>query len=136
MTALAGTCHCGAVTAVLETADPATLQVRACQCGFCRRHGAKTVGDPSARLTLAFADRSVRRYRFGLKTADFLICVSCGDYVAAVMDDLAVLNVVAVDIAPLATRTPEPVDYGPESAAERVARRRARWMPVVLELAA
>ena len=133
---LSGVCHCGAVTARLDTADPAGLQVRACQCDFCRRHGAKTVSDPNGRLTLIFAEGAVSRYRFGLNITDFLICRSCGAFVAAIMDDLAVLNVVGVDMPPLASRTAEPMNYGGEDEGERIARRGARWMPVTLEVAA
>ena len=40
--------HAGALAHSLREA----LQVRACQCSFCRRHGAKTVSDPNGRLTL------------------------------------------------------------------------------------
>ena len=133
---LTGACHCGAVVARLETADPTAVQVRACQCDFCRRHGAKTVSDPNGRLTLTFAEGAVSRYRFGLKITDFLICRACGDFVAAVMDGLAVLNVVGVDMAPLASRDPEPMHYDGEDEDARVARRAARWMPVTLEIPA
>ena len=137
MTRLEGACHCGAVTAVFKTRlDPAELEVRADQCGFCRRHGAKTVSDPQGRLTLRFAEAAVRRYRFGARTADFLICGSCGAYVAAVMADVGVLNVVAAGIAPLADRAARPVDYEGESPQARVARRRERWTPLTLQVAA
>ena len=44
MSGYPGACHCGAVGVFFETdAGADALQVRACQCGFCRRHGAKTV---------------------------------------------------------------------------------------------
>ena len=85
MTRLEGGCHCGAITAVFETALAVeTIDVRADQCGFCRRHGAKTVSDPAGRLTLRFAEAAVRRYRFGARSADFLVCSDCGAYVASV----------------------------------------------------
>jgi hypothetical protein len=136
VTRFEGGCHCGAITAVFETAlAPAEIDVRADQCGFCRRHGAKTVGDPAGRLTLRFAEAAVRRYRFGGRTADFLVCRDCGTYVAAVMEDIGVLNVVGADIAVLASREARPVDYESESADERRARRRQRWTPTTLEAA-
>jgi hypothetical protein len=133
-----GGCHCGRITARFETAlDPATIEVRADQCGFCRRHGAKTVSDPAGRLTLAFREDDVRRHRFGARTADFLICRTCGHYIAAVIDDgFAVLNVVGADIQPFAARAAVLVDYDDETPEGRIARRRARWTPVTLEIAA
>ena len=136
MTRLEGGCHCGAITAVFETAlAPDQIDVRADQCSFCRRHGAKTVSDPAGRLTIRFVEDSVRRYRFGGRTADFLVCRDCGTYVAAVMEDYGVLNVVGADIAVLASREARPVDYESESADERRARRRQRWTPTILEAA-
>jgi hypothetical protein len=137
VTRLAGACHCGAVTAVFETGlDPADIEVRADQCGFCRRHGAKTVSDPAGRLTLAFSDAAVERYRFGTRTSDFLVCRSCGVYMAATIEGFGVLNVVGADIAVLAGRDARSVDYDDESAEARLARRRRRWTPLTLEIAA
>ncbi len=136
MTRLEGACHCGAITAVFETAlAPDQIEVRADQCGFCRRHGAKTVSDPAGRLTLRFAEDAVRRYRFGARTADFLVCLGCGAYVASVMEDYGVLNVVGADIAVLASREARPVDYEGETPDQRRARRRQRWTPTILEAA-
>jgi hypothetical protein len=129
-----GACHCGAIHARFETEiDPAALEVRACQCGFCRRHGAKTVSDPAGRLTLTFAEAEVRRYRFAARTADFLVCRGCGDYVAAVMEGFGILNALAADIQPFAARAASPVTYDREDAEERRARRRARWTPLTRE---
>ena len=136
MTRLEGACHCGAITAVFETAlAPAEIEVRADQCGFCRRHGAKTVSDPAGRLILRFAEDAVRRYRFGGRTADFLVCRDCGAYVASVMEDYGVLNVVGADIAVLASRAARPVDYESETPDQRRARRRQRWTPTIVEAA-
>ena len=82
MSVYEGACHCGAVTAAFETAiEPAAMDVRADQCGFCRRHGAKTVSDPAGRLALRFAEGAVERYRFGTGAAEFLICKCCGGYI-------------------------------------------------------
>ena len=78
---------------------------------------------------------AVRRYRFGARTADFLVCRDCGAYVASVMEDFGVLNVVGADIAVLASRAARPVDYEGESADQRRARRRQRWTPTILEAA-
>jgi len=134
MTGFPGACHCGAVGVFFETdADPDSLQVRACQCGFCRRHGAKTVSDPKGRLTLSFEPEAVHLYRFGTRTSDFLVCRECGTYVASIMEDVAVVNAVGADIEVFAGRTPDPVDYENETIEAKRARRRAKWTPVVIE---
>jgi len=134
MNIYAGGCHCGAVRARFETElSPESIDVRADQCGFCRRHGAKTISDPSGRLVLAFNDAAVLRYRFGTRTSDFLVCRGCGAYIAAVIEGYGVLNVVGADIQAFAARAARPVDYEAETAAERLARRRARWTPLAVE---
>ena len=80
-----GGCHCGALGFSFHTALPVTRwSVRACGCGFCRAHDAQTTSDTSGRLTFHLSrDDSLQRYRFGLKTADFLVCRSCGVYIGA-----------------------------------------------------
>src|SRR5262249_49534842 len=82
---LHGSCHCGALTVELETArEPRELPVRMCGCTFCRKHRPRYTSDPSGHLTIRIADpASVSRYRFGLRLADFLICRTCGVFVAA-----------------------------------------------------
>jgi hypothetical protein len=132
---LEGRCHCGAVRAAFETAlDPDVIQVRACQCGFCRRQGARTVSDPAGHLTLTFGPEAVNRYRFGTGTAEFLICRSCGAYLAAVMDDgnaaWGVLNIAAADVEVLTHRAADPMSYDEETIERKRDRRRARWTPV------
>ncbi|HMG47056.1 MAG TPA: hypothetical protein VK614_06320 [Allosphingosinicella sp.] len=127
-----GRCHCGAVRFVFETARP--LAPRACQCGFCRRHGARTVTDPegSAVLTLG---RETLRYRFGTGTTDFLICHRCGTYVGATAEldgQLYVtLNLNAFD-DPRLDLDGAPVSYDGEEAADKADRRRAKWTPARL----
>jgi hypothetical protein len=80
-----GSCHCGALGFSFQTALPvAKWSVRACQCRFCRAHGALTTSDPGGRLMFDIRDVDLlERYRFGLKTADFLLCKRCGVYVGA-----------------------------------------------------
>jgi hypothetical protein len=132
-----GACHCGAITASFETAKaPDQIQVRACQCSFCRRRGGRTVSDPDGRLMFRAAQGKLSRYRFGTKTGDFLICRDCGTYVGVVQEIdgalYGVLNVAGTDIRDLAERRVEPMDYEAETAASRAARRRARWSPAEL----
>lgn len=125
-----GRCHCGAIRVAFETERP--LGPRACQCGFCRKHGARTVADPggSAVLTLR---REMQRYRFGSGTTDFLICSRCGVYVGALaeIDGLAyvTLNLNAFD-DPRPELEAAPVSYDGEGIEARADRRRGRWTPV------
>ena len=130
---LEGSCHCGAVHVTLELSRaPEALELRACQCSFCRRHGARTLTDRDGRASIAVrGGHDLRRYRFGAQTADFLICGTCGVYIAAVVDGrLGTVNVAGLGIPAFETREAIPADYSGESAGDRLARRRARWMPV------
>ena len=134
---LAGHCHCGAVRVILHPGRPlAELPLRACQCGFCRRHGAATTSDPSSVLHIEAAPGALSRYRFGRRAVDALLCEECGVYVASLLetDDrrLATLNVAGVALPGFEGRTPEPVTYDDEDDAARLARRTARWTPTVL----
>ncbi|HXQ12951.1 MAG TPA: aldehyde-activating protein [Caulobacteraceae bacterium] len=137
MTAYEGRCHCGAVSARFETQiAPEAIDVRADQCSFCRRNGAKTVSDPAGTLMLSFRERGVERYRFGTRSSDFIICRRCGSFMAAIIDGYGVLNVVGAGIGALAERPARPVDYDGETPESRAERRRQRWTPLVLEVAA
>jgi len=132
-----GACHCGSVVVWFETKQaPEALQVRADGCGFCRRHGAKSVTDPEGWLEFRAAPGSLRRYQFAHKSADFLLCAECGVYVGAVADidgrTLGVLNAVGADIQAFAGRDADPVDYEGETLAERNARRSQRWTPAAV----
>ena len=82
---LAGGCHCGniAVTAGLTSAAR-RLQPRACDCEFCRKHGAAWVSDPHGSLGIRIADaRDAGRYTQGAGIAEMLLCRRCGVLVAA-----------------------------------------------------
>jgi hypothetical protein len=128
-----GSCHCGAVGIVFETGGP--LSPRACQCGFCRRHGARSVSDPDGKAILSFSEEPIL-YRFGAATADFILCRRCGAYVGATMgqegEAFATLNLNAFD-DPHPELDAVPVRYNGESAEARLARRRERWTPLVFE---
>jgi len=131
---LTGSCHCGLNTVELVTQKtPEAFEVRACQCTFCRIHGALSISDPAGRLTyVSPGPGALLEYRFGLKLADFLICSRCGSYLGAYMSDetgsYGVLNLnVLTDRDRFAS--PRPMVYEGESNADRLARRRARWTP-------
>lgn len=135
-----GGCHCGAIRMTYSSAVPAAEHaLRACQCSFCRRHGSIAVSDPDGAVEIRIGDEAkASRYRFGLGTADYIVCRECGVYVAAVMTEggkswsVAIVNALddRVDFAgPV-----EPVDFSAEDEGDRRARRRARWTPTIFVL--
>lgn len=131
---LSGSCHCGAVHVALEPSRAAAdLPLRACQCGFCRRHGARTTSDPESRLFVAAAPGAVSIYRFGRQVSDVVICRDCGCYIASMIEGpsgkLATLNVAGTDLEGFAGRAAEPATYEDETDEDRLARRLARWTP-------
>ena len=131
-----GSCHCGALRFVFTTAlPPSRWRVRACQCSFCRAHGARTTSDPAGAVQFRIADAtSLVRYRFGLRTAEFLVCGRCGTYVAAVVTTkhgrFATINLNALERCPDGLLDAEPVAYDRETEPQRIARRERAWTPV------
>jgi hypothetical protein len=132
-----GRCHCGAIGFRFATAKPPSRWiVRACQCSFCKGHGAACTSDPAGSVSFVHSRESeLQRYRFGLRTADFLLCRNCGVYIGAVIkngaDAFATLNIRAISEVHLDVPPPESVDYGQESVRERRRRRAQNWTPVV-----
>jgi hypothetical protein len=128
-----GACHCGAVSAEYETHAP--IRLRADGCSFCSARGFKSASDPEGRVTVTAAKR-LTRYRFGHKTADFLICPDCGAYVATQMESergpIGVINVVGLNIKDLKHLPATLTSLEGESVEERLARRVSRWTPMSL----
>ena len=134
MWTLVGTCHCGAIRATLHSAQaPEALQVRACQCSFCTRHGAMTASDPAGSATIEIQPAALTRYQFGTRTGTSLICARCGVYAGVILEDggkmWSVLNVRGLAVAQLQGRSAEPVAYDGETPEARIARRKAKWTP-------
>ena len=125
----AGQCHCGAIRFAFETEE--ALAPRACQCGFCRKHNARTVADPAGSAVLTLGAEAAR-YRFGSKTTDFLICGRCGVYVGAAVELdgrlYVTLNLNAFD-DPRLDLAGAPVSYDGEDAIANADRRRLKWTP-------
>ncbi len=137
MTVLNGSCHCGAVCVRLDPGKPLDeLPLRACQCGFCRRQGARTTSHPDSRLHITAGPGVLRRYRFNRRAVDFLICRDCSAYVAAMIESdgqaYATLNVVGTDLPGFERHTPERLDSHDETDEQRLARRKAKWTPTTL----
>ena len=136
MTSYHGTCHCGAIRTELRSdKTPAELGARACQCSFCRAHGASWTSDPAGSLEVRIAG-PINRYRFGTGTADFLVCGTCGVVPAVVAEmESGLHGVVRVDCladcdAFLAAAAPS--DYDGEALDARLERRAGRWTPAVI----
>ena len=131
---MTGSCHCGNLRVELETKRaPSDFPVRACQCTFCRRHGALSISDPQGRVTFHVGDeRALVRYRFGLRTADFCICRGCGVYLAALTIDgrFGIINTHALVDRSLPLAAPLTMSYDGETATARTLRREQRWTPV------
>lgn len=130
-----GGCHCGNVTLRFETATaPSAFSVRSCGCSFCQRHGTRTIADPRGRAHVAVRDpASLNRYRFGLRTADFLVCRDCGVYLGAVSHE-ADASYLLVNTRVLAARDEfgqpaTPTNHDAETESARRARRKTTWTP-------
>lgn len=131
-----GSCHCGAIGFTYRTEkDPGEWSIRACQCSFCRAHDALSSSDPGGQIDFTAArPELLRKYRFGLKTADFLLCSECGVYIGALIETgsgaFGIINVHALRDAPANLATTAPISYDDEDIGGRVARREDRWTPV------
>jgi hypothetical protein len=101
---------------------------------LCTKHKAVWTSHPDARFNLQIADDSqVTLYRFGTKTADFHICLTCGVVpVATCMIEgirYAVVNVNAFDDLDRSQLVETATDFEGETTAKRLARRRRNWTP-------
>lgn len=100
---LRGGCHCGALWLVYHTALPiAETAPRACDCSFCRMHGAAYVSDPVGALTIRVsAVDCLQSYRHGSEAALFRLCGRCGVLVAVTYEqdgrDYAAVNAGCLD---------------------------------------
>ncbi|MBS0275252.1 MAG: hypothetical protein JSR55_12890 [Proteobacteria bacterium] len=131
-----GGCHCGNLSYVFEaTAGLDALGLRADMCSFCRAHGAHTTSDPSGSIRISVRDAErLNRYRFGLKTADFLVCRDCGVYIGALMEDGGrmwfAVNANSFREKPPLDFPAVPHDFDGEDVPGRIARRKKKWTPV------
>lgn len=138
-----GGCHCGNIRVVYRTGiAPEAARPRACQCSFCRKQNTRMVSDPAGHLAISVADGGrLNRYRFALGLSDYLTCRTCGVYVAAFMadpDEAHGLATLMVNALVSEARFPQaaPISYDGEDAASRRDRRRQRWTPASLTVAA
>jgi len=133
-----GGCHCGNLQVhVRLTKPPAENRLRSCACTFCRSHATRTVSDPDGQLDVRALDWSlVETYRFGSRTADYLLCRRCGVYIGAICETSvgprAVLNTLCLRDRAAFTQEALRPDYEEETTAARLARRAANWMPAIV----
>jgi hypothetical protein len=95
------------------------------------------ISDPAGLLEVSADDSSrVELYRFGTRTADFLICRRCGVFIAAVSDlenaPIAVVNVNCLDDRARFTALTTMHEFQSETFEARASRRTANWMPAVV----
>jgi hypothetical protein len=136
-----GGCHCGNLRVhVRLTKLAAENRVRSCACSFCRSHGTRTVSDPDGQVDIRASDWfQVEMYRFGSRTADYLLCRRCGVYVGAVSETpagtRAVVNTLCLEDRAAFTQEAARPDYDGEANDVRLARRAANWMPAAIHRA-
>ena len=130
---LHGSCHCGRLQLDFRSALAASvLQPRACDCSFCRKHGAAWVSDPDGELCITELDAdALGEYRQGAELARFLLCRNCGVLVAVMFEQEAVryaaVNAGCLDPGAIlgATAPVSPQRLAPE---EKTARWKKLWM--------
>jgi hypothetical protein len=133
-----GGCHCENISVRLRLSKPPEqMPLRSCSCAFCRSHGTRTLSDREGSVEIHADDWSlVERYRFGSRTADYLLCRRCGVYVGAVCETSsglrAVLNVNCLDDRAAFTQVPAAPDYDGETTDARLDRRSMNWMPALI----
>ena len=136
MSTYTGGCHCRALSFSYRTEFPVERwHIRACQCSFCLAHAALSTSDSNGSLTFTVNDPDVlQRYRFCLRTADFLLCARCGVYVGAQiateLGAFGILNTRALTSMPASLGQLAPADYAREDASGRIARRETHWTPM------
>lgn len=131
-----GGCHCNRVRVEFRTRQELdTMNPRACDCSFCRKHGAAYVSDPAGELRIvAGSPDALRSYRQGSEMAEFRLCPECGVLVAVTFEHAGRLygavNAGCLDeVAGFGERIPaSPQSLSPE---QKVARWLQVWVPDV-----
>jgi len=75
MSAIEGSCHCGAVRIRV---DEAPTQLTACNCSICRRLGWQLAYYREAQVTVEAAEDAVHDYVWGDRLLAFKRCATCG----------------------------------------------------------
>lgn len=133
---LHGSCDCGGLSLEFVTAlEPGSLTPRACDCSFCRKHGAAYVSDPAGSLTVREnRGGALHGHRQGSKSAEFVLCSECGVLLAATYAGASrVYGAVNARCLDSRDELGVPQSASPQhlSVAEKVARWTALWVPDV-----
>ena len=134
-----GGCHCGNIHVLLRLSKPPKDNpVRTCTCSFCRSHNPRMISDPAGLLEVSADDWSlVELYRFGMRTADFVICRRCGVFIAAISnlstEPCAAVNVNCLKDRALFTAPATIHEFQSETLEARASRRTDNWMPAVVQ---
>ena len=135
--ALSGRCHCGDIAVTVQLSGAAGhYSPRACDCDFCRLHGASYLSDPKGQLRFTVQPgAALNRYRQGAEEADMLLCGRCGVLMGACYErDDKCYGVVNTAILPPVFAAPQPVSPKRLSADEKTRRWMQLWFPdVVIE---
>lgn len=129
-----GRCHCGNIAFSLTwDPDPAEIPARACTCSFCMKHGGVWTSNPRGALRVEIGEvKSVSRYAFGTKTAEFHICARCGvvPVVTSRIDErvYAVVSVNAFENVDATLLRRAPIGFDAEEKGSRLARRKRNWI--------
>lgn len=86
---LKGKCHCGNIRVSLEVSKaPNEYSPRACDCDFCRKHGASYLSDRHGSLQIEVKDsQCLGKYRQGSETAECILCARCGVLVGVIYQE-------------------------------------------------
>jgi hypothetical protein len=134
---VSGGCHCGGILVEFELSQPpVTYSPRACDCDFCRKHGAAYVSDPAGSLHIRIeADGTGRTYRQGSGMAELLLCGNCGVLIGALYRNdgrvYATINAKIVE-GPTAFGAEQPVSPKKLAATEKVTRWQDLWFANVV----
>ena len=134
---ISGSCHCGNITFGLDwTPEPAEISARACTCSFCSKRGGLWTSCPLGALAVRVRDPArLSRYLFGTRSAEFLVCSTCG--VAPVVTSLikdhlyAVVSVNAFDNVDPSMIRRTAASFDSETEEARLARRSRNWIAKV-----
>jgi hypothetical protein len=82
---LTGRCHCGNIRLSIRLSRAqGEYGPRACDCDFCRKHGAAYVSDRDGCLQIGIEDPSrISLYKQGNELAEMIVCARCGVLVGA-----------------------------------------------------
>lgn len=133
-----GSCHCGNVSYDFVTSQNIPdLGIRKCDCSFCTKQGNRYISDPEGELRISYANSDlVQRYAFGTKSADFLVCKTCGVVSIAVSEiggnEYGIVNVNTLENAEHFSRHSKMMSYDDESLEERLERRKKNWIGKVV----